>query len=61
MLPEKENPKSARAVAVVLTAVILPVPKRFISLAAKRLENIVPLEIITVTSVARDIGIPNSG
>jgi 16S rRNA G966 N2-methylase RsmD len=41
-----ENPKSAAAVSATLIAVTFPVPKRFVIRSLKRLEIMVPTQII---------------
>ena len=56
ILLEQEKPKRANAVTVVLIAVILAVPKRWIKFAENRLEVIVPPEIIIVIKLAYDTG-----
>ena len=60
MPPEQENPSSAAAVIEVLTAVILAVPKRLMSLADIRLVQMVQPEMMRVTKFAQDTGRWNS-
>jgi hypothetical protein len=51
-----ENPKSAKAVIKTLTATILPEPNFLFSLSLKKLEMIVPTEIIIEIMPAKDTG-----
>ena len=56
----KENSSSAAAVSIVLTAVTVPAPKRFVSLSLSRLETIVPALIISEITPASPMGAPSS-
>jgi hypothetical protein len=60
MLGDRAYPKRAITVIAVLMAVIAAVPNLLMSLALKRLANIVPPEAKKLTTFAIDISIPKS-
>lgn len=57
---ETENPKSAAAVRSTLTDVTNPAPSFFVILSERRLDTIVPPEIIIVIIPAYDTGSESS-
>ena len=58
--PQCDIPNIATAVSAVLTRVMALVPNLFISLALSMLDVTVPMQVITVTKLPKEIGSPNS-